>query len=59
MILSDCKYIDPSDVVNAIADDFGKYIQIGEEKDIGEFNLHFLARIQEGFAQNKSLFYVS
>ena len=49
MIYSDQKYIDPSDVINAIADDLGKFIQIGDQKDIGEFNLHFLARIQEGF----------
>ncbi len=50
MISSDYKYIDPSEVVNAIADDFGKFISIGEEKDVGEFNLHFLSRIQEGFS---------
>ena len=29
MIYSDQKYIDPSAVINSIADDLGKYIQIG------------------------------
>jgi hypothetical protein len=45
---SDKKYADPTDVLKAIVDDYGKTIQIGEEKDIGEFNQTFLARISEG-----------
>jgi ubiquitin carboxyl-terminal hydrolase 25/28 len=48
MLLSDKKYTDPSRVLNAIVDDFGNPIQIGDQKDIGEFNSTFLARIQEG-----------
>lgn len=45
---SDKKYSDPTGVLQAIVDDFGNPIQIGEQKDIGEFNNNFLARIQEG-----------
>lgn len=48
MSLSDKKYTDPSAVLHSIVDDFGNPIQIGEQKDIGEFNNNFLARIQEG-----------
>lgn len=48
MAKSDRKYADPSGVLNAIVDDYGNRIQIGEQKDIGEFNNTFLARIQEG-----------
>jgi ubiquitin carboxyl-terminal hydrolase 25 len=48
MLLSDKKYTDPSAVLHSIVDDFGNAIQIGEQKDIGEFSSTFLARIQEG-----------
>lgn len=48
LALSDKKYTDPSAVLHAIVDDYGNPIQIGEQKDIGEFNNTFLARIQEG-----------
>lgn len=48
MALSDKKYTDPSAVLHAIVDDYGNPIQIGEQKDIGEFNSTFLSRIQEG-----------
>jgi len=33
-------------------DDFGNKIQIGDQKDIGEFNLNFLERIEEGLGEN-------
>lgn len=45
---SDKKYADPSGVLRAIVDEFGNPIQIGEQKDMSEFNNNFLARIQEG-----------
>jgi len=60
MTLSDQKYIDPSDVLNTIVDEYGFYyflsifnsslgnpIQIGDEKDVTELNFHILARIDE------------
>lgn len=53
MTRSDKKYADPTDVLKAIVDDNGKTIQIGDEKDIGEFNQTFLARIQEGLHYDK------
>lgn len=49
MILSDRKYADPTDVISSIVDDDGAELQIGDQKDIGEFNLVFLSRIDEGF----------
>lgn len=48
MTKSDKKYADPTDVLKALVDEYGKPVQIGEEKDIGEFNNTFLARISEG-----------
>lgn len=32
----------------------GKIIPIGDQKDIGEFNLNFLARIEEGLLQQEA-----
>ena len=50
MIASDRKYVDPTDVISSIVDDDGVELQIGDQKDIGEFNLVFLSRIDEGFS---------
>ena len=38
MTKSDKKYADPTGVLKAIVDDFGNPIEIGDQKDIGEFN---------------------
>lgn len=48
MALGDKKYADPSVVLKSITDDSGRQMEIGDEKDIGEFNDSFLSRIQEG-----------
>ena len=48
MIFSHKKFSDPIHVLNSIVDDLGNKIPIGDEKDLGEFNLNFLERIQEG-----------
>ena len=32
-------------------DDFGQPITLGDQKDIGEFNLNFLERIEEGLGE--------
>jgi hypothetical protein len=42
------KYADPTHVLRSLTDDLGKPVEIGEEKDIGEFNDTFLSRVQEG-----------
>jgi len=42
------KYADPTQVLKSLTDDQGKPVEIGEEKDIGEFNDTFLSRVQEG-----------
>ena len=48
LIASDRKYIDPTDVISSVVDDYGNELTIGDQKDIGEFNLIFLSRIDEG-----------
>lgn len=45
MARSDKKYADPTAVLKALVDDFGNPIEIGDQKDIGEFNSTFLARV--------------
>lgn len=45
MTIGDKKYADPSMVLKSITDDSGRPMEIGEEKDIGEFNDSFLSRI--------------
>lgn len=51
MIGSDRKYIDPTPVLTSIVDDYGNELPIGDQKDIGEFNLIFLSRIDEGLSE--------
>lgn len=46
------KYVDPSGVLRSIIDDFGQPIQIGEEKDIREFNEVLLGRISDALNFN-------
>ncbi|CAD8082254.1 unnamed protein product [Paramecium primaurelia] len=53
MIGSDKKYVDPSDVVKSICDEFGNVLPIGDQKDVGEFNHYFLSRIGEALTQNQ------
>ena len=55
MIASDRKYIDPTDVITSIVDDYGNQIPIGDQKDIGEFNLIFLSRVDEGLGLSKKV----
>ena len=51
MSLTNKKYTEPSDVLMALVDDFGQSLLLGEQKDIGEFNLNFLERIEEGLGE--------
>jgi ubiquitin carboxyl-terminal hydrolase 25/28 len=48
MIGSQSKYVDPSAVLNTLVDDFGNHVTIGEQQDVGEFNINFIARAEEG-----------
>jgi ubiquitin C-terminal hydrolase len=54
MLLSNVKYQDPTDVLESVVDDYGNKISIYEQKDIGEFFLNFLDRLQDGLCENKS-----
>ena len=48
LIASDKKYVDPKPVITSIVDDYGNELAVGDQKDIGEFNLIFLSRIEDG-----------
>jgi hypothetical protein len=39
--------------LNAITDSAGRPVEIGNEQDIGEFNMTFLSRIDEGLNYKK------
>jgi hypothetical protein len=45
------KYTEPSEVLKALVDDFGQPLSLGDQKDIGEFNLNFLERVEEGLGE--------
>jgi hypothetical protein len=46
MTRSSRKYQDPSPVLNALVDDYGNQIKIGEQEDVGEFNMVLISRIE-------------
>ena len=48
LIRSDRRYIDPTTVLSTLSDESGKQITIGDEKDVGEFNMLLIARIEDG-----------
>jgi hypothetical protein len=45
MTIGDKKYADPSDVAHSLVDDSGNKFQVGEERDISEFNDCLLSRV--------------
>jgi ubiquitin carboxyl-terminal hydrolase 25/28 len=53
LIASDRRYIDPTLVISSIVDDYGNEFSIGDQKDIGEFNLIFLSRIEDGLEESR------
>lgn len=55
MLLSNVKYQDPTQVLESIVDDNGNNISIYEQKDIGEFFMNFLDRLQDGVCENKKI----
>jgi ubiquitin carboxyl-terminal hydrolase 25/28 len=48
MCAGDKKYVNPAKVLKSITNDSGEPIELGDQKDIGEFNDSFLSRVQEG-----------
>ena len=48
MIIGNRKFIDPSKVLDCLVDDSGNKVIIGDQKDVGEFNMNLIARIEEG-----------
>jgi hypothetical protein len=56
MVTTERKYVDPREVLKAIFDDEGKPqpFGVGLEKDITEFTLNFLERVEEGFGESES-----
>ena len=55
MLLANVKYQDPTRVLESIVDDNGVGLSIYEQKDIGEFFLNFLERMQDGLGENKEI----
>lgn len=51
MIFANRRYVDPTNVLKSLVDDFGNPVLIGEQKDIGEFNLNLIERIEEGLGE--------
>lgn len=49
MALGDFKYLDPIGVLDAVVDDQGDKVAIGEERDISEYNSILLQRIRDAF----------
>jgi len=43
--------MDPTMVITSIVDDYGNDLAVGDQKDIGEFNLVFLSRIEDGLEE--------
>ena len=50
LMRSNRKYIDPSRFLRNLVDDFGCPISIGEQRDVGEFNVNLINRIEEGLS---------
>ena len=46
MKLGERQFTDPSTVLHALVDDFGNRVGIGDEKDVGEFNMIFVSRME-------------
>lgn len=59
LTFSNRKYIDPGKVLGALVDDFGNQIRVGEQKDVGEFHLILVARIEEGLRTKNELVEIS
>ena len=53
MAKSDKKYADPTGVLRSLTNDNGQPVEIGPERDIGEFNDTLLSRVQEGLNYKK------
>ena len=51
MVLANRKYVDPTPVLKSLTDDFGNKVLVGEMRDLGEFNINFLERIEEGLGE--------
>ncbi len=47
LINSNRKCVEAQKVTAALVDDFGNPIKMGEQRDVGEFNINFLSRVHE------------
>ncbi len=56
---SNRKCVDTRGVTSAVVDDFGKLVKIGEQKDVGEFNINFLARVNEALELENTDSYIT
>jgi ubiquitin carboxyl-terminal hydrolase 25/28 len=49
------KSLPTSKVTSNILDDFGAVVNIGEQKDVGEFNMNFLARVHDALELSEEI----
>lgn len=47
LLASDLQWVNPSSVLEKVVDDQGQVVPIGDQKDLIEFMLNFIERIQE------------
>jgi len=55
LIFSNRRYVEPTAILKALVDDYGNPISIGDQKDAGEFNIIFLAGINEALKNEENV----
>lgn len=48
------KYVDPSGVLNAVVDDSGHQVPVGDQQDTTEYLLNFMERLEEGLGEHQA-----
>ena len=51
LLLSNQKYVSPAQLMDAVVDDFGKKIDVGDQMDVCEYLLNFIERLEEGLGE--------
>ena len=54
LLYTNQSYVDPSDVLNNVADDSGFPCQIGDQQDSMEYLMNFMERLEEGLGEDSA-----
>lgn len=54
LLYTNQSYVDPSDVLNNVADDSGFACQIGDQQDSMEYLMNFMERLEEGLGEDSA-----